>query len=483
MQESFNIKLNRPGFLALLVFGFLALDLLLCAGSLIFGYSIGLWQMPIALIMTVSFGVIVRKYSITGLFLLIFIGSLLLSYFTFDTTFDSISYHKPAIVFLSQGWNPIYENNLDASLWIIHYARALEIMAASGVACGLDIEASKFINLVFLVGVWCIAYNAIKNVFEKLSKKQLVIVTSVLVLNPVVLGQLFTFYNDLYLYMEIIALVAVLTLSISEYKDRRKDYVYMFMLFAITILSVNTKFTHFFFCGLVWLSVWCYFIVKKRYNLFFKYFIVGAVSFIIAVFWVGYSPYITNLKDTGDPFYPLLSEKVDIMTSNTPYILLNNNRFVAFAKAQLSNENEPWSILKGKIGLADLIQPAADARTFGFGVLFVPILLLSLILMIFTKAPKLLWLLCIVAILPIAFFSQGWWARYIPTPWAIVSFSLISYYIYPHRKRLRTIYVILITMIAYTVVVALGRNAARRIHAHFDEVIIEETRNFKKYKE
>lgn len=65
--------------------------------------------------------------------------------------------------------------------------------------------------------------------------------------NPVVMAQLFTFYNDLHLYLEDIALCA---LAIILWKKRNENLSlqlsYWIMAGVVTVLAVNTKFTHFF---------------------------------------------------------------------------------------------------------------------------------------------------------------------------------------------------------------------------------------------
>lgn len=426
--------------------------------------------MAASIIFTIFSGVYIKRISSAALFLGAFLISLILGYFSFDTTYDSIYYHKPTIEALVNGWNPIYDDGENLCMWTLHYARGLELQASSIASSYFGLEASKSINFLFLFATFSLSFCAISKSFALLSKKQVLIATLILMLNPVVLSQLFTFYNDFYLYLESISLVS---LFIILYKSEENCSLYYFMLLTATLLAVNTKFTHFFFGCLLWGAFWVYLFYKRKYNLLKKSLILGIIALVLGAVFIGYNPYVTNFLKTGDPFYPLLSNKVDIMTSNTPEILIDDNRFIAFLKAQLSNETIAWALIRGKINVADIITPSADSRTYGFGILFFPIFLCTITLMLITKADKKLWLALILILLPIAFFEQSWWARYVPFPWAITTLAAISYY---RSKKLilsRILYVSIISMVILTACIAMGRNVTRRVFVHFQPEIAE----------
>lgn len=469
MQVPDNRILNGNIYFAFLTLLFIFINLFFSAFTLLCGYTIGPWILAASILITIFLGVYFKKPSSTALFLGAFLISLLLGYFSFDTTFDSISYHKPTIEALVGGWNPIYDEGENLGMWTLHYARGLELQASS-IASYLGIEASKSINFLFFFATFSLSFCGLYKSFASLSKKQVLIATFVLMLNPVVLSQLFTFYNDSYLYLECVSLVSLFILL---YKSEGNRSVYYFMLLTVTLMAVNTKFTHFFFGCLLWGGFWVYLSYKKNYKLLKKSLILGVIALAVGVGFIGFNPYVTNFVKTGDPFYPLLSNQVDIMTTNTPEILKDDNRFIAFVKAQLSNEDIAWSLIRGKASVADIIMPSADSRTFGFGILFFPIFLCSLTLMIMTRADKKLWIALVLILLPIAFFEQSWWARYIPFPWAVATLAVISYY---QSKKLilqRIFYAAIISMVIFTACIAMGRNASRRIYAHFNPEIAE----------
>lgn len=451
-------------------------NFLLCATAMIVGSKIQPWFFPTSLLIPIIYGLNRKKTSIVLLFLGAFAISFLMGYLTFDTTFDSISYHKPTIQALSNNWNPIYDNRGDLGLWTLHYARGLELQASTIASTGLGLEASKAINFMFFFSTIALAFAALRKTFPELSSKQIAIAVFVLMSNPVVLSQLFTFYNDAYLYMEVISMIALFMIW---HKNSGKTFIYSLMLISVTLMAVNTKFTHLFFCCLIWGGFWIYLLWTKNYKLLRKAFLLGTSAIVLGVVFIGFNPYITNTLTTGDPFYPLLSNRVDIMTTNTPEILVTDNRFLAFVKAQLSNETQAWSVVSGNVNLQDFLKPSADSRTLGFGLLFAPLFIFSIILMLINKASKNLWIALALSLVPLAFFEQSWWARYIPFPWIIITIGIISYFKRKSDNKSnnllcsKILYFIILIMVVMTMVITVGRNAGRRIHARFQPEIIE----------
>lgn len=455
---------------AFLTLLFFLVNFLLCTAALTVGAILQPWIFPASMLSVVVYGLVRKKTLIVLLFFGIFIVSLLLGYFTFDTTFDSISYHKPTIQALASNWNPIYSHRNDLGLWTLHYARGLELQASSIVTSGLGLETSKGINFMFFFATSALAFVALKKSFMMLSLRQIFIVVFVLMSNPVVLSQLFTFYNDAYLYMETISMIA---LFIIWRKDCENRGIYDIMLLSVTIIAVNTKFTHLFFGCLLWGGYWLYLWCFKDYKLLKRSFLVGGCALLVGIGFIGFNPYITNFINSGDPFYPLLSNTVDIMSGNTPEIFINDNRILAFVKAQLSSETQAWSILTTNITLEDVLKPSADSRTLGFGLLFAPLLICSITLMMMTRPGKELWIAFSLSLVPLCFFEQSWWARYIPFPWIIIAISIISYFKSKKNRKCQTLFVLTIIMVVMTVSITLVRNAGRRFHAHFHPEVIE----------
>lgn len=88
------------------------------------------------------------------LIIVIFSICSLSAHFLFDLSWDGQTYHQTAILQLHDGWNPYYatlSNTVQHSIWANHYPKASWIMAATILNFTNSIEASKCINLYFIV--------------------------------------------------------------------------------------------------------------------------------------------------------------------------------------------------------------------------------------------------------------------------------------------------------------------------------------------
>lgn len=377
--------------------------------------------------------------------LLTIIWSIAFSALTFDTASDSIGYHETTIRLLQKGWNYIYQDPDTSILWVPHYARAQEILSACIISLTGVIEIGKSVNLIYALTCFFLTCGLLCRLCKKINYRKIIVLALILNLNPVTLVQIFTFYNDLFLYPGI--LVMTLSFICLYQKDNTKQINILWILNGmISIILINTKFTHFFYCSLIWLIFYALLLCNSKYVQFKKALFVGLVSLFIGIIIVGYNPYITNLVYYGDPFYPLMSGNVDIMSGNTPTIYHDDNRFVNFFKAQLSNYEESWAILKHPKTISNYFQTTLDSRVLGFGPFFILLLLLSVIIMILNKPSIKLWIVYIGVILITFMFSQSWWARYAPMIWATLGISVFASYKYCHGVILRRILVSLVLL-------------------------------------
>lgn len=438
---------------------------LLIAGGITFlvGGGLGFWQAPFAFVIAMACGILLHQWKALMWFLIIGATALFLGYITYDYSFDSILYHKPCIELLASGWNPVYEGNVPESVWVRHYARGQEMLAAVMAAGGIPLEMSKAVNLMFFCGVMALVYSSLRITFMSLTAKQACIVAAALLCNPVVLAQLFTFYNDQYLYLEDIALCA-LSIIIWKKRDKNLGQQLPFWLMAggVTVMAVNTKFTHFFFASVIWIVIITVYLWKHERKLTEYAFVTAVISVLAGLLVIGFNPYITNLLTTGDPMYPLLSGQIDIMTGNTPDMLKGLDRVTAFLKAQLSTPDTEWGIVSLEINPRWLAWPSYDARILGFGILFIPIIIVSLLLMWRSEAPVWAWGALSLSMLPILFFAQSWWARYVPMPWAVGGVALLAAYC-SKTTRTRFLRVTLLTMISITATITIGANFIVRL--------------------
>lgn len=151
---------------------------------------------------------------------------------------------------------------------------------------------------------------------------------------------------------------------------------------------------------------------------------------LFSVCLVGYSPYITNIIDDGNPLYPLYGKgSVDIMTNNQPKSFAEMNSIEKltislFSKVDNININvdrEPELKIPFTVTAEEIQQCSVDTRISGYGPWFSGILLITRFVLfikfiVSLKEKKLqnvyfvgFMFLCVILML---FFTGNWWARY-----------------------------------------------------------------------
>lgn len=92
--------------------------------------------------------------------------------FIYDSSFDGMYYHKQAVITLKEGWNPVYEScltenqfssYLDIALWLDNYPKGLWSFSAAVYALTNLIETAKVVNLFFVICVFALGYDVMRN--------------------------------------------------------------------------------------------------------------------------------------------------------------------------------------------------------------------------------------------------------------------------------------------------------------------------------
>lgn len=408
---------------------FLAVSLLLPSLCFWFQVPLGAWMFWCAVL--VGAALAWRRggvFSAAGMGLIIAASALLCS-LLFDTSYDSLHYHQWTVQYLREGWNPLLGAAPTDNIWVQHYARGQELLSAvAASALGL-LNAGRCVNLIFTVATLLLSVALVGDIAPQLGRRKVWILSLVWVLNPVAAAQAISGYNDSFVYLELL----LMALSFILLAKQRRRIVPVWALWTIaatmTVFAVNSKFTHFFFAGLAWMCFFVYLGFRRKATLFRHAFGICFASGLIGVFLVGFNPYVTNFMATGDPLYPLLSGKVDIMTDNTPEMLQHCNRFTAFLTANLSTPESDWQLLRNPFKLSTFSSTTVDSRILGFGPFFIPLLLLSLFVMWRCRATKGLWVLAALAFVPGFVFAQVWWARYVPMMWAVIGIGVYASYL------------------------------------------------------
>jgi len=117
-----------------------------------------------------------------------------------DFSWDGRQYHAEAISQLKQGFNPIYQRLLpdqwgygDASVWINTLPKFSWVIGATFYYIFNDISSSKLLLTYYLVPTFYYLAIVLRGFF---GKNEEILIAGALVLNPVVLSQIYTNYVD-----------------------------------------------------------------------------------------------------------------------------------------------------------------------------------------------------------------------------------------------------------------------------------------------
>ena len=406
--------------------------------SLLLGFGPMAWMWCVAILSSVVLARWLGSWKSVAIFVVAFVLLSVLSFQLEDSTVDGMWYHQPCIQRIVDGWNP-YTTRLnypkldldDALVWNQHYAKAMELMQSVPAAFYGFTEPSKIINLLFLLAAGCLVFDALESAFQSLGRGRRMLITVLLIGNPVCITQVCTFYNDFMLYVGLLIMASAL---IRILKGADNPILSWSILVSITVVMINVKFTHGLFCALMWLAGLVLSGRKFGTKLFLKVFSAGAVSAIVGIFVFGWNPYVTNTVYYGSPAYPLYPQTIDIMSPYTPHMYADNNRFVNFAISHLTPlnidnqylETKAWSMFSTKPSFDWFKTINHDRRQNALGPLYFWMLLAGFALLIVDKASCATWFVFVGIFASAFIFEQAWWTRYVPFVWALPIIPLIT---------------------------------------------------------
>lgn len=413
--------------------------LTLATASFMLGGGIELWIFPTATLLALACGhlalaskklrsLAIARFYIYCIALLLF--ALLSSAILYDNSFDGATYHQGAVIDMINGANPFHNPDEIEMLWGKHYAKALEIIAATITVCFNRIECGKAVNILIILSSVFITYAFLRRELSKLSTRHTVLLTAVLTLCPVVIRQAYIYYNDYTLY----SLMLLLIISIIEIY--RSSHSTSWLTLIITcILAATTKFTigFYIYLTLAVAIVWIFF--TRQRTLSYRLAIVGIILIVVGFGLYGFHPYITNTIGWGNPFYPLIGSNVDIMTQNTPEVYIHGNRLSNLFTSLFYNSQGTGVWIPFLSHSMSDYYISYDARIAGFGPLFGYILIGAFLLAAWvwstqrkqrsTHNTTTYAIITTLLILACFIFEQSWWMRYIPFLWAVPVISII----------------------------------------------------------
>lgn len=391
-------------------------------------------------------------------YVLVFFAVIGISSYIYDTSYDGRAYHQEGIIQLVDGYNPFFQQldevKVRSGIWINHYPKASEIVSAVLYSFTGNIESGKGFNILFTISNVFIGMG----VFLRWKKEFffIAIIASVfLSFNPVSIYQSFTYYVDGQMASLLLATIFLMIMFLIERKQ-----IWNILLIPIIFSLANIKFTSLIYLIFVFGVYYLVQLIKLAKKQFFSSLIITSFSILIAVFFIGFNPYVTNTEINGHPFYPLYGkQKIDIMTVNSPVEFANKNRFQKFYLSFLgkssnfiaeSNEKVklkvPFTFSKSEFNMIP------DIRIAGFGPFFSGILLTSFILYLFYINKKnnvsyfksdLIWIDFIILVLTISIIihPEFWWARYVPQLWIIPMLMILRVYCTKGKMKLGLLYI------------------------------------------
>jgi len=359
------------------------------------------------------------------LFVLLFAAAVLVSVLMVDAGHDSRSYHGPAVIALSDGWNPLHERHVcrwdeahctPTNKLIDHYPKGQWYIAAGLYSFSGNIEAGKSLNLLMLILCFIVSYELVVKVLQ--GRRVVSLISAIaMTANPVAVAQLFSGYLD-GLLASVFTIYAILLIDYLIYSQKKRLYQ------AALILPylINIKFT-----GLVYSAVFTslFVLVFVLWRRKFPHLLVLntliATAFSVAA--IGVNPYVINLLEKKNLFFPAYQPgvNVDIIRNQASSDFMKRNRFEKFviANFSVSDENDHQIPVPVMPFTRFESSPKVDQRFSGFGSLFSGILIIAILQSLWPRE-KIYTVLVLTVIATVFSTSACWWARLAPQTWLAV---------------------------------------------------------------
>lgn len=266
-----------------------------------------------------------KQLLLSSLLLIVPIFCMLLIY---DRSFDGNAYHKLSVGLIKDGWNPVREKITTAihrvgyfgdgvgdGAFYDGYPKATYIVGAVVYSLFDNIEAGKVYTAYLLISASGIVYSTCTEVL-KLKKKESILVVISSCCNPVIIAQMFTFYNDGFLQL---LFFIVCFEFINVYEKGLNRYDCLVLLIAIS-LAVNTKYS-----GMILMFIPCVvyfiFVIFQKKDDIKNTIILYLLIIFSSLIFLGVSSYIHNLYFYHNPFYTIIGkDKQDVYESAIPIV-------------------------------------------------------------------------------------------------------------------------------------------------------------------
>ncbi len=483
-ESSIVSKTNFNQFLFLLgsVNIFLIFSILVLTGiTFALGGSISQIQFFLALISTVIYSFFAAKVyypktvttaAITLLLYssIIFVVCAITSSQFYDLSYDGQSYHQDIIIRLAEGWNPFYQhitNDQSRIAGILnYYPKAAEIYSAAVFKITNSIEVSKLFQFFLMFTSFCFTFSVLLSL-KRINNFLAFLISLLLVLNPVGLIQVFSFYIDGQVYQLLLSLIS---LSIILFTSK-KSFT-LIPLFSLLVILVDIKITGMVYAGLFILVLLIYSWYSEKIHFFAKVLMTITFAFIVALIFLGFNPFVTNTFYYGHPLHPALGKKsLDYVEINGPQNYQHKNSLYLLFHSLFSesdflkgpNKNARLKPLLMITEREKMAFTSTDPIEGGFGPLLGPATILTFFIFLlswFYKREKLVKVSLIIAsviLISCLINSASFYARFIPQFWIIPVLAVLVGFSLPSLLT-RALALMLILILAVNIVIVTSIN-------------------------
>lgn len=360
-----------------LMLSWLFFMMLLCSIGFRLGISVGVWAVVLAAACSIASVAVLSFTSCDrpspGVFLhgtliavLACAASLACASLFVDLSSDGLEYHKTAVAALAGGWNPVQSSVVEwerygvlyhddpVSVWIDHYPHGLWSIEACVYAMTGFLETAKGVKLVAACAFGFLLGSYVRK--RGLSCPTSAFVATAAVLNPITVAQFWTFYNDDFLMMVLLSLVLALAM-LADIDLASSRALVVFLVVCAFFLCVGTKFTGLAYGGVFTCAFSAlYLVLWLRKKASFTGSAIGGIAgvfvlmLVASIVTVGWSSYVTNTLEDGNPFFPIRGEGGrDIITNQQP--------------PSFEDSSQVRKLAYGFFGACDILPRVDGART------------------------------------------------------------------------------------------------------------------------
>ncbi|SKB65940.1 hypothetical protein SAMN06296386_103223 [Lachnospiraceae bacterium] len=371
----------------------------------------------------------------------------------FDCSWDGNAYHKLAVGLLKNHWNPLKSTpslsitegagveSFGNIRWVEAYCKVTWIFASSIYSMTGNIETGKSYTMLAMICAFFLSFYYMKK--KKYRTWQCILFSSILMINPIAVQQMFTFYVDGFLHT--ILFLTVLALVMLSDRETFSVVESASLVAGIMIICGNIKFTGLLFGGLYCIAFYlldCFKSIRKQNRLSKEVIFESVFYFAIllgTVFWAGATSYVTNYFRHGSITYPLTGkEKIDILTDNSPFYEQNHVKNMLISLFSKVDSFQRSSGKKAVIKIPFTFDgsevsciKATDSRISGFGVIFGGLFIVAIIILVIWYMIKqhdnrkiIATLVLLVSVGLMFGIKESWWARFSPYIYLIVVVAL-----------------------------------------------------------